>query len=120
LRHDVNVDAESKRKITMKTLIFVAAMSVLSATEAFAQVDFSLGAPGVPPVTYTDGSGVALSGQDQPAPQQVRQHRYRMTTQRVGGYTKIANGRRRTMRASTAESASWAHDGHYPIVHVNR
>jgi hypothetical protein len=81
----------NERKITMKTLMFITAMSVLSATGAFAQgVDFSLGAPGVPPVTYTDGSGVVLSSQGQPAPQQFRQHRYRMMTQHFGGYTKIA------------------------------
>jgi hypothetical protein len=75
----------------MKTLMFVTAASILFGTEVSAQgVDFGLGAPGVPPVSYTDGSGAALSGQGQPAPWQVRQHRYQMTTQRVGGYRKIA------------------------------
>jgi hypothetical protein len=45
----------------MKTLMFVTALSVLSAAGAFAQgVDFSLGAPGVPPVSYTDGAGRVL------------------------------------------------------------
>jgi hypothetical protein len=74
----------------MKTLMFVAAVSVLAATGAFAQgVDFSLGAPGVPPVSYTDGSGRLLN-QGQPVPRQLRQHRYRTMMQRVGGYTKIA------------------------------
>jgi hypothetical protein len=75
----------------MRSFMFVTAVSILSAAGAFAQgVDFSLGAPGVPPVSYTDGSGVTLPVQGQLAPQQVRQHRYRTTTQRVGGYTKIA------------------------------
>jgi hypothetical protein len=74
----------------VKTLMFVTAVSLLSATGACAQgVDFSLGAPGVPPVSYTDGSGRLLD-QGQPVPQQLSQHRYRTTMQRVGGHTKIA------------------------------
>jgi hypothetical protein len=73
----------------MKTLMLVTAASLLLATEAYAQVDFSLGAPGVPPVSYTDGSGRLLD-QGQSAPQQVPQHRYRTMTQHAGGYRKIA------------------------------
>ena len=75
----------------MRTLMFVTAVSILSAGGALAQgVDFGLGAPGVPPVSYTDGSGAALPVHSEPAPERVRQHHYRTTTQRIGGYTKIA------------------------------
>ena len=75
----------------MKILLFVSAVGVLVATGASAQgVDFGLGAPGVPPVSYTDGSGNALLDRHQPAPQHVRQHRSQVTAHRGSGYIKVA------------------------------
>jgi hypothetical protein len=73
----------------MKTLMFVTAMSVLSATGAFAQgVAFDPTAPSPVYGPYPHSRDVGLF--DQPSPPQVRQHRLQMTTQRIGGYTKIA------------------------------
>ncbi|MBO0755681.1 MAG: hypothetical protein J2P54_07455 [Bradyrhizobiaceae bacterium] len=73
----------------MKTLMFATAVSVLSATGAFAQgVAFDPYAPSqFGP--YQHSPDVGSFDQGLPAPQQFRQHRYRMTTQRVGGYAKI-------------------------------
>jgi hypothetical protein len=81
----------NERRITMKTLMFVTAVSVLSATGAFAQgVAFDPTAPSPVYGSYPHSPDVGLFDQGQPLPQQVRQHRLRMTTQRIGGYTKIA------------------------------
>jgi hypothetical protein len=90
---------------TLKTLMFAAAVSVPSATGAFAQgVDFSHGAPGIPPVSYTDGAGNALfppqvGPEFAPYPaaaplvsqaQLVAPHRYRVARRHVVHYAKIA------------------------------
>lgn len=74
----------------MKTLIFVTVVSVMSATGTFAQgVAFDPYAPSqFGP--YQHSPDVGLFEQGQPVPQQIRQHRYRTTTQRLGGYTKMA------------------------------
>ena len=85
----------------MKTLLFVTVVSVLSATGAFAQgVAFDPYAQSqFGP--YQHSANVGSFDQDQPAPQQVRQHpSLRITTaskgghlyrtQRVGRYAKIA------------------------------
>jgi hypothetical protein len=89
---------------TLKTLMFAAAVSVPSATGAFAQVDFSHGAPGIPPVSYTDGGGNALfppqvgpafasypaAAPLVPQAQLIPPHRYRVARRHVVHYAKIA------------------------------
>jgi hypothetical protein len=76
----------------MKMLMFVAAVSVLSATGALAQgVAYNPYAPSQFG-SYQHSPDVGVFDQGQPA-LQVRQHRYRTTTQRVGGYTKITRNK---------------------------